>query len=39
MKLINIGFGNAVNADRILAVAGPESAPISARGKRAENAH
>ena len=28
MKLINIGFGNAVNADRILAVAGPESAPI-----------
>ena len=27
MKLINIGFGNAVNADRILAVAGPESAP------------
>lgn len=28
MKLINIGFGNAVNASRILAVAGPESAPI-----------
>lgn len=28
MKLINIGFGNAVNADRILAVVGPESAPI-----------
>ena len=28
MKLINIGFGNAVNTDRILAVAGPESAPI-----------
>ena len=28
MKIINIGFGNAVNADRILAVAGPESAPI-----------
>lgn len=28
MKLINIGFGNAVNASRILAVVGPESAPI-----------
>ena len=28
MKLINIGFGNALNADRILAVAVPESAPI-----------
>ena len=28
MKLINIGFGNAVNASRILAVVGPESAPV-----------
>lgn len=28
MKLINIGFGNMVNADRILAVVSPESAPI-----------
>ncbi|MEG0545765.1 MAG: DUF370 domain-containing protein [Oscillospiraceae bacterium] len=28
MRLINIGFGNAVNSARILAVASPESAPI-----------
>ena len=28
MKLINIGFGNAVNADRTFAVVSPESAPI-----------
>lgn len=28
MKLINIGFGNMVNADRIVAVVNPESAPI-----------
>jgi extracellular matrix regulatory protein A len=28
MKLINIGFGNMVNANRIVAVVSPESAPI-----------
>ena len=28
MKLINIGFGNMVSADRLIAVIGPESAPI-----------
>ena len=28
MKLINIGFGNMVSASRLLAVVGPESAPI-----------
>lgn len=28
MKLINIGFGNMVNADKVLAVVSPESAPI-----------
>lgn len=28
MKLINIGFGNMVNSDRIVAVVSPESAPI-----------
>ena len=28
MKLINIGFGNMVSADRLLAVVSPESAPI-----------
>lgn len=28
MKLVNIGFGSAVSAARILAVISPESAPI-----------
>ena len=28
MKLINIGFGNMVNADRLVAAVSPESAPI-----------
>ncbi len=28
MKLINIGFGNTVNADRIVSVVSPEAAPI-----------
>ena len=28
MKLINIGFGNLVNASRIVAVVSPESAPV-----------
>ena len=28
MKLINIGFGNMVSADRVVAVVSPESAPI-----------
>lgn len=28
MKLINIGFGNMVSAERIVAVISPESAPI-----------
>ena len=28
MKLINIGFGNMVSADRLVAIVSPESAPI-----------
>lgn len=28
MRLINIGFGNIVAADRIIAIVSPESAPI-----------
>ena len=28
MKLVNIGFGNMVNADKIVSVVSPESAPI-----------
>ncbi|MBO5105407.1 MAG: DUF370 domain-containing protein [Clostridia bacterium] len=28
MKLINIGFGNMISADRLVAIVSPESAPI-----------
>ncbi|MEE0931189.1 MAG: DUF370 domain-containing protein [Acutalibacteraceae bacterium] len=28
MKLINIGFGNLVSADKVVAVVSPDSAPI-----------
>jgi len=28
LKLINIGFGNMVNANRLVAIVSPESAPI-----------
>lgn len=28
MKLVNIGFGNYVSSDRLLAVVSPDSAPI-----------
>ena len=28
MKLVNIGFGNVVSADKILAVVSPDSSPI-----------
>ncbi|QRN86348.1 DUF370 domain-containing protein [Clostridia bacterium] len=28
IKLVNIGFGNIVNANRIVAIVSPESAPI-----------
>lgn len=28
MKLINIGFGNMVSAERLIAIVGPDSAPI-----------
>ncbi|MEW6724870.1 MAG: extracellular matrix/biofilm regulator RemA [Bacillota bacterium] len=28
IRLINIGFGNIVSANRIVAIVGPESAPI-----------
>lgn len=28
MKFINIGFGNMVSANRIVAIAGPDSAPV-----------
>lgn len=28
MKLVNIGFGNMINAQRIIAMVSPDSAPI-----------
>lgn len=28
MKLVNIGFGNLINPDRVLSVISPESAPV-----------
>lgn len=28
MKLVNIGFGNVIHAERIIAVVSPDSAPI-----------
>ncbi|MGD1898351.1 MAG: DUF370 domain-containing protein [Phormidesmis sp.] len=28
MKLINIGFGNSISADKVVAIVSPESAPI-----------
>ena len=28
MKLINIGFGNTVSADKIIAIVSPDSAPV-----------
>ncbi|MCC8160993.1 MAG: DUF370 domain-containing protein [Oscillospiraceae bacterium] len=37
MKLINIGFGNMVNAERVIAVVSPESAPIKRIMRDAED--
>lgn len=28
MQLINIGFGNLVNAERVISIVSPESAPV-----------
>ena len=37
-KLINIGFGNMMNADRILAVVSPDSAPVKRLVQSAKDA-
>lgn len=37
MKLINIGFGNMVNSERIVAVVSPDSAPIKRIIREAED--
>ena len=35
MKLINIGFGNLVSAERVLAIVSPDSAPVKRLVKEA----
>lgn len=37
MKLINIGFGNMVAAERIVAIVSPDSAPIKRVVREAED--
>ena len=35
MKLINIGFGNMVSAERVIAMVSPDSAPVKRLGQEA----
>lgn len=37
MKLINVGFGNMINAKRVVALVGPDSAPIKRLMREAED--
>ena len=37
MRLINIGFGNMVNAERVISVVSPDSAPIKRIIREAED--
>ncbi len=39
MKLINVGFGNAVNADRVIAVVSVDSAPAKRIVAEAKDNH
>ena len=36
MQLISLGFGNAVSANRVVAIVSPESAPIKRLGQEAK---
>lgn len=38
MKLINIGFGNLISSDKIIAVVMPDSAPVKRIVQEAKNA-
>ena len=38
MKLVNIGFGNTVSADKIVAIVSPDSAPIKRMVQEAKDA-
>ena len=35
MKLVNIGFGNIVSAQRVVAIVSPDSAPVKRLGQEA----
>ena len=35
MKLVHIGFGNMVSASRVVAIVGPDSAPVKRLGQEA----
>ena len=37
MKLVNVGFGNMVNSERVVCVVSPESAPIKRIIQRAKD--
>lgn len=37
MKLVNIGFGNMINAGRLISIVSPESAPIKRVIREAED--
>lgn len=37
MQLVNIGFGNLINADRLIAVVSPDSAPVKRAVREAKD--
>ncbi len=37
MRLLNIGFGNVVSADHVIAIVDPDSAPIKRRVEQARD--
>ncbi len=37
MKLVNVGFGNMINAQRVVSIVSPESAPIKRVIREAED--
>ena len=38
MKLVNVGFGNMISAGRLIAIVGPDSAPIKRMVQEARTA-
>lgn len=37
MKIVNIGFGNMINSDKVIAVVSPDSAPVKRIVREAED--